>query len=398
MFIHLIISIFAGILVGTFTGLIPGIHINLISATIVSILPFLLLYSSPISLVIFIVSMSVTHVFMDFIPSIYLGAPEESSSLAVLPGHELLLEGKGHEAVTYSVYGCFYAAIFSVIITPLFIIILPKAYPFIQRMMGFILVVGSIFLISKEEKSKIWAVIIFLLSGFLGFITFNINITQPLLPLLSGLFGASTLIYSISQKTKIPEQKLETKKLDKKELLKPLVATTTICPICSFLPGLGSSQAAILSTQFIKPTREQFLFSLGAVNIILMILSFSTLYSINKSRTGSAAMISEIIKISLKDLTVILISCILVSIMLFFIARKISKIFAKNISKINYSKVSIIILIILTTLVFTFSGLMGVIIYSLSLILGMLTIYLDIRKGHLMGCLLIPSIIYYLPF
>ena len=395
--LELIFFLVTGIILGIFTGLFPGIHINLVSAFLISFLSFFLSFSSPIGLIIFIVSMSITHIFLDFIPSIYLGAPEESSSLAILPGHELLLEGKGHEAITYTLYGCLYAIIFSILIAPLFIITLPKIYPFIQRMMGFILIIGSIFLISKESNSKIWAIIIFILSGFLGLSTFNLNISQPLLPLLSGLFGSSTLIYSITQKTRIPPQKIEKIELIKKELIRPAVFTSLISPICSFLPGLGSSQAAILSTEFIKPTKKQFLFSLGAVNVILMCLSFATLYSIEKSRTGSAAAINEILSLGKIDLILILFACLLSGVFSFFIAINISKFFAKRISQVDYSKLSMIILIILTLAVLVFSGLLGFFVYLASTILGLLAIYLEIKKGHLMGCLLIPSILYYLP-
>jgi putative membrane protein len=398
MIIELIIAFLLGILAGAFTGLFPGIHINLVSTFIISSLAFLLTLTSPLSLAVFIVSMSITHIFLDFIPSIYLGAPEESSSLAILPGHELLLEGKGHEAVLYALYGCLYAVIFSILFSPVLIYFLPKIYPFIQRMMGFILILGSIFLISKESNSKLWASIIFILSGFLGLSTFNLNLSQPLLPLLSGLFGSSTLIYSITQKTKIPEQKIENPIIDKRELVKPALLTSLISPICSFLPGLGSSQAAILSTEFIKPTKKQFLFSLGAVNIILMILSFSALYSINKARTGSAAAIQEILTLTKIDLFIISISILLVSILSFFLAKKVSFIFAKNIAKINYTKLSYLILIIISIAVIFFSGFLGFLVFLASTTLGLLAIYAETRKGHLMGCLLIPSILYYLPF
>jgi len=394
--LDLIISLTLGILFGIFTGLFPGIHINLVSAFIISSSAFFLSFSSPLSLVIFIVAMSITHTFLDFIPSIYLGAPEETSSLAVMPGHELLLEGKAHEAVYYTIIGCAYATIFSIILSPLFISVLPKIYPFIQRMMGFILILASIFLISREKNSKIWAFIIFILAGFLGLATFNLELKQPLLPLLSGLFGASTLIYSISQKTKIPQQIVEKITIDKKELIAPAISTSLFSPFCAFLPGLGSSQAAILSSEFFQPSKKQFLFLLGSVNIIIMILSFPTLYILNKARTGSAAAVQDILNLSQKELIIIFIAVLISSIVAFFLSVYISKFFSKNISKINYSKISLIVLIILSLSVIIFSGFLGFLVFIVSTILGLLAIYAEVRKGHLMGCLLIPSILYYL--
>ena len=73
---QLILAILIGILAGTLTGLIPGIHINLVSVIIIGFFHAVSLSPNPLLLVIFIVSMATAHTFLDFIPSIYLGAPD----------------------------------------------------------------------------------------------------------------------------------------------------------------------------------------------------------------------------------------------------------------------------------------------------------------------------------
>src|SRR3989344_7011318 len=106
MILALIAALLLGTIAGTLTGLFPGIHINLISAILVSSLSLPFISSLPIiSLIVFIVSMSITHTFLDFIPSILLGAPEEDSFLSVLPGHQLLKKGRGYEAIILTLYG-----------------------------------------------------------------------------------------------------------------------------------------------------------------------------------------------------------------------------------------------------------------------------------------------------
>jgi putative membrane protein len=266
--------------------------------------------------------------------------------------------------------------------------------------MAWILILGASFLIYYEQNSKLWALIIFILSGFIGISTLNLPLNEPLLPLLSGLFGSSTLIYSISQKTKIPAQKITKINLNKKELVRPVIATSIISPICAFLPGLGSSQAAVLSSQFTgkQTTPNQFLFLVGSVSIIVMILSFPVLYILNKSRTGSAAAINEIINLSKSDLVYILIAVLISALISFYLALKISKLFAKSLPKLNYSLISIIVLIILSSFVLFISGFLGFLVYLVSTLLGLLAIETQIRKSSLMGCLLIPTILYYLPF
>src|SRR3989344_277670 len=112
MILELIIALIIGVLIGTITGLTPGLHINLI-ITFLSLSFFeKIISSNPFPMSIFIVSLSITHIITDFIPSILLGAPEEDSYLSILPGHRMLLEGRGYEAITLCIYGSISSILF----------------------------------------------------------------------------------------------------------------------------------------------------------------------------------------------------------------------------------------------------------------------------------------------
>ncbi len=418
LIIYLIFAILLGILTGTITGLIPGIHINLIAIILLGFSAALLNITTPLILVIFITAMAITHTFVDYIPSIFLGAPDEDSILSVLPGHQLLLKGQAYFAIIFTLYGSLTALLIILLFTPIFIYLLPIIYPYILRIMWIILLLASVYLVLSEGgfkkqdfiknyQKKIWALIIFLLAGFLGIVSLNLNIKEPLLPLLTGLFGASSLIISIKQKTRIPKQKIEPIRkirLRKKSLAKASFASIIASPFTAFLPGLGASQAALIGKEVldIKDQRE-FLFLLGAINTIVMGLSFIALYSIQKTRTGAAVAISKIIpELTLTHLLFIIGTIIISGAIAFFITIFISKLTAKNIHKIHYSKLSLIILIILTLIVFAFSGvsmlskIIGLLIFIISASLGITAILLEIKRMHLMGALLIPTILFYL--
>ncbi len=395
--LNLILPLILGILAGTFTGLIPGIHINLVAVFVLSIA---YISQLPITtLLIFIVTMAITHTFLDFIPAIFLGAPDEDTGLGVLPGHELLLEGNGHHALKLTLLGSTIAIISLGVIIPIFILLIPRIYPFIQRMMAFLLIWIVMFLIYNERSSKMKAIIIFALAGFLGLSTLNLNINQPLLPLLTGLFGTSTIMHSIKSRTVVPEQKIKKFKINKKELIKPTLATILVSPICSLFPGLGSNQAAIIGSEITgKLNREQFLILLGSINTIVMSVSFITLFLFQKSRTGAAFAISQITQLSTTNLTTILITILISATIAIPISLIISKLVAKHIHKINYTKISIAILIFLIIIITYFTGVLGLIILTVSTILGLTCIEFQIRRGFLMGAILIPTIIFYLPF
>ncbi len=405
MLIELILALLIGIGVGTFTGLFPGIHINLVAVMMFGFLDYLLQITSPLSLVVFIVAMSITHTFIDFIPSIFLGAPNEDSFLSILPGHQLLLEGRGYLAVIYTLYGSTTALIIILLFTPFFIYLLPIFYPFIQNIMALVLIILSIYLIASEENILL-STIIFLLAGFLGIASLNLGIKEPLLPLLTGLFGASSLIISIKQKTKIPKQTilpLSEIKLSTLSVIKSVFASIIASPFTAFLPGLGASQAAIIGRQSLQiKDQKEFLFLIGAINTIVMGLSFITFYAIGKMRTGSAVAVAKLMpELDFKALIIILIVIVLSGILSFFLTLVLSKIIARKINDIDYSKISFFILILISIVVIVFSDLtiigkiIGILIFITSTFLGIFTILKGIQRIHLMGCLLIPTILFY---
>ncbi|MFW6282985.1 MAG: tripartite tricarboxylate transporter permease [Minisyncoccales bacterium] len=396
MLIEIALAIFLGILFGTITGLIPGIHINLIGGILTSSALGFFGFFLDIPLVIFISSMAITHTFVDFIPSVFLGCPDTDTELSVLPGHQLLKKGQGHQAVELASYGSLYAIIFLIIILIPSIYLISKTYHYVEQAIPFVLITVS-FIIIFLEKKKISAAWVFLLTGFLGYISLNmIEISQPLLPLLTGLFGSSMLTISIKNKMEVPEQKIsKCKKIPKKN---PLIGAIIAAPICSFLPGIGSGQAAIVGNTISKTDTKGFLVLLGATNTLVMGFSFISLYIINKSRTGAAETINFILSgnLSLNILILILTSITIAGITAFFTTITISKFFSKRITKLNYTKLSLITLTILTAIVLLISDLTGLIIFILATITGIHSISFKVKKANMMGCLLLPTIIFYL--
>jgi putative membrane protein len=405
MLLEIIVALILGIVIGTITGLIPGIHINLVAIFLLSISAALSPFFPPIALVVFIIALSITHIFIDFVPTIFLGAPDEDTALSILPGHEMLINGKGYDAIILSIFGALIGVFLLIPLIPLFIILLPIIYPYIQRIIPIILIIIILVIIffEKGKYKKLLTLLIVIFSGFLGYASLNQNLTDPLLPLLTGLFGSSSLITSINKKQTLPKQEISKLKvilteLKKNSIIKSISASLIASPICSFLPSLGSSQASTIGSYVIgELDRKEFLILIGIVNTLVMSLSFIILFIINKSRTGSAVAISKLIpKISQGELFSIILAIIISGIIAFAISIVIAKYFSRIITKVSYTKLSIAILIFLTIMIMIFSGPLGILIYITSTALGMTCIILGVRRTSLMGCLLIPTIILYL--
>ncbi|MDD5699577.1 MAG: tripartite tricarboxylate transporter permease [Candidatus Nanoarchaeia archaeon] len=401
MLIEIIISLLSGILAGTFTGLFPGIHINLVGTILVSLSAGILASVNPVFLAVFIVSMAIAHTFLDFIPSVFLGCPDTDTSLSVLPGHELLKDGKGCEAVALTAYGGLMA------IFMIFLIAIPAFFGMeplyeilkIPYVMASILIIVSLILIFSDKK-KFYSLLVFALAGILGLIILNMKaLNQPLLPLLSGLFGASSLILSIKNKVRIPSQEISFPKVkdNMKGLRKAFFGTLIASPLCAFLPGLGSGEAAVIGNQISRTDREGFLILIGATNTLVMGLSFISLYLISKSRTGAAAAVNEILgQFSFKFLILFLIIILISGLISFLLTLFLARFFSGKITKINYQKISVITLVILSIIVTSVSGFLGLFALIVSTLAGLYCISLGVKRTTMMACLLLPTIIIYL--
>jgi putative membrane protein len=204
--IGLVLALVAGIVGGIITGLAPGLHSNLVAVFLVALAtnPFFKTFN-PIILATAIVTLAITQTLVDFIPSIYLGAPTEDTILSILPGHALLKEGKAHQAIISATSGGLFGMLVGIILTwPLI-----KLAPFIQshiiNIIPFALIALVIYMIGREDN-LLPALVVTLAAGFLGYVTLNIPIQEPLLPLLTGLFGTSSLIASLKEKAALPKQ------------------------------------------------------------------------------------------------------------------------------------------------------------------------------------------------
>jgi len=377
-----------------FTGLIPGIHINLVGVSIVSLSASLLASINPLYLLIFIVATAITHTFLDFIPSVFLGCPDTDTELSILPGHELLKKGQGYSAIMLTAYGSLAAIFLLLIITWPSIIIISKIQNILPIIIPGLLVLATLFLISTE-KNKSKAIFAFLLTGILGLIILNLEkVDQPLLPLLTGLFGGATILLSIKNKTQIPKQTL---KLTKTKISKPILGALIASPICSFLPGLGSGQAAIIGNSIAQTNKKGFLILLGATNTLVMGFSFISLYAILKTRTGAASAIKEILGTLETNYLILILLVILISgVISFYLTKNLAKFFSHKITKINYTKISLATLLILTLIVVLVSGFWGLLILIISTLTGIYCIKLKVKRTLMMGCLMLQTILWYL--
>jgi len=399
MLLEIIIAIVLGCLMGVITGLTPGLHINLVALVLFSISPVLLGYTNVIAVASFIIAMSITHTFTDFISATYLGAPSDDTAMAVMPAHRLLLEGKGHEAIRLATIGSLLCLILTIIISPLLIFAVPIIFSSLKAYVGWILLAVIIFMILREEThdKKFWAFAVVMLSGILGLAVFNTpNLKDPLLPMLSGLFGVSVLLLSLSQKVVLPLQKTtEMIKVKAKDMVKSLTSGVLSGSLVSIFPGLGPAQAAVISGQFVKRTDTySYLILVGGINTVSMILSLVTLFTIEKARNGSIIVVQQLMpNIDLNVLILFFAVALAAGGIATFLTMYVSRIFSKIMNKVNYSALSIAIIVFVSLMVFYFSGIIGLLILATATSIGIIPNIVDVSRSSSMACLIVPIIL-----
>ena len=71
-------------------------------------------------------------------------------------------------------------------------------------------------------------------------------------------------------------------------------------------------------------------------------------------------------------------------------------VFSKIVERMNYRKVSIVLILFIMGLTFFISGGVGIVVLIVSMFLGFLPLLLKVNRNHLMCSLIIPVIVYFL--
>ncbi|MBI4019862.1 MAG: tripartite tricarboxylate transporter permease [Candidatus Aenigmarchaeota archaeon] len=397
--LELLLFALIGIGLGIFTGLMPGIHVNAVG------LLFLGLGSAinPYNTAVAIMALAISHTIFDFIPSIFLGAPDPETSLSVLPGHRLLLQGRGLEAIHLTITGSVCAALAAALIFPLMLFSIPWFYGLVQGGIHYILllIAGTMILTERGMQQKAAALLVFLLSGTLGYILLNSSLLPQhflLFPIFTGLFGLSSLIISLKTRPAIPKQAAGNIRIPKKLALSGTLKGLFSGVLVGTLPGVGGAEATLVTQQLTRGSRKdrEFLVSLGAINTIVALFSIVALFTISKPRSGAAVYIQQVLpSFGLRELFIMLSVTLLATGLSAIIALKLVKSVAMKLQEIDYARLNLFTILFLAALTAFLTGFLGLLILAVSTAIGITAILMGVKRGNLMGILMLPIIIFY---
>jgi putative membrane protein len=415
----LVFCVSLGFILGVLSGLIPGLHINNFAAIMLAVSPQLMAQGlSPYHMASIILAASISQTFFDVIPAVFVGAPDSDTALAVLPGHSLLLEGRGIEAIRLSALGSSGSIIVALLLVFPMSWIFTSYYEYLMKYVGVLLLAIALLMIKTEIgpqiegqgslvhwKYKALAALLFLTSGFLGIFAFSHEdmLTSPLglepqvlLPLLSGLFGASFLVLSLSSDTEMPEQKETELKLPLSSLAKSILSGSLGGSVVAWIPGVSPSVATIATRLGAPSSPEEFLVSIAGVNTANALFSLVALYAIGRPRSGAAAAIEKLMTLDYWILVQMMAMIVIVAAASYLTVIATACYTAQIISRLNYKMLCTTVLLFLSLMTLGFTGPFGLFIFFLSTVVGLVAPIAGIHKTHAMGVLMLPLIIYYL--
>jgi len=399
-----------GIALGTLSGLIPGIHNNTFSALMLAYLPILSEFFSPEEIAVIIFANAITHTFIDILPSIFIGVPDEDTVLSVLPSHEMVLEGRGFQAVSISALSSVLSFYASLPLFGLFFFFLSSIWRYVSAVTPVFLFFVIVFLVFSE-KSEIYAgrfnvwlrrgysFLVISISGVIGYFAFEHSFFVELragssvfIPLMLGFFAVPVVLTSIQNTSKIPEQNVKIEMPRLKETLYGSFSGALV----SLFPGVSSGIAAAISTSRLKD-REGYISAISAANTSNAILCFSVLFSTGVTRSGAASSFKYAAGYELTHIEVLnlLLIGVIVAAISFLITLTFGVVFSKSLVKIErVSRLSLLILAFVIAYTAFMTGVAGLLILLASSLTGLLTIRLGVRRVACMGSVIVPVLLY----
>ncbi len=387
-----LLDVLFGLLLGLASGVLPGIHTNTVVALLTQS------EMGTVSLLTTIVVLACARVVFELVQAIFLAIPDETTVVSVLPGHRMLMEGKGFYALTLCVFASLLALVLTVVMLPVSFFVFPVAFRIIEPFMFYALLVISVVLLASERGiGKIArAILVFLLAGALGFVVLTFPIVrEPLFPSFSGLFALSSMLIAARGGVSIPKQRDAQVEINARGILFYVFIGVLLGLFADLFPGVSSpAQVAVLASIFLFLDAPKFLVTTSAIAVSHTIYSFVSIWTIGKARTGAAVAVRDLVGGMGSEWIFYIIALAVVgiaaaSVLTLILGRPILKL----ISGADVRKLNLILIFYLLALVFVIEGARGILVAAVATCIGVLPPLLGVRRTHLMGLILVPVII-----
>jgi len=385
-----------GIGLGTCSGLTPGLHANNFALLLASVVPAL--PGPTVALGAAMLAAGVVHTFLDVVPALALGVPDPATAAVTLPGHRLVLDGRGREALRLSALGSGLAVVVALVAAVPVTRAVETVYPTLRRHLPLLLAAVGAFLVATEPtwRRRLAAVATLGVAAGLGWLVLDLDPTGPvaaggvLAPLFAGLFGAPVLVEALSGEG-VPPQADPTVTLDRRTVLGTASAGAGAGALVGYLPGVSAAVGTVLVLPAVpgESGARGFLVASSGANTANTVFALFALLALGTPRTG--VMVAMDRAGTVGSAGVLLGTVCLAAAVGFALVVSVGDVYLRTVGRLDYARVSLATGALLVVVAYLFAGGLGLAIFALAAVVGLLPPVLGVRRVHLMA-VLVPAI------
>ena len=391
-------AIAGGICLGTISGLTPGLHANNFALLLAAVAPSV---PAPPRLVgAAMLAAGVVHTFLDFVPALALGVPDPAMAASALPSHRLVLGGRGREALRLSALGSGLAVVFALPLALPVTLVMLEIYPLLAARLPVVLTAIAAAVIATEptNHARKAALLSFVGSAALGVVTLDVPadgvlpVGSMLAPLFGGLFGAPVLLDAM-RGSGVPNQDVPTVRTTRQSVGGLALLGTVSGAIVGYLPGVSSAIAATLALVSApsKYGARGFVVTTSGVNTSNTLFALCALIAFGNPRTGVLVALDR----SGAPLAwPLLVAAVLIAAAVgFVLVVVVGDWYLRAVRTLDQVRLSVGVLGVLAILSWLFAGPIGVAVFAVSTLVGLIPARLGARRVSLMGVLIGPLIL-----
>ena len=422
-----IIIVLTATIVGTvlscLLAILPGLHVYNVMGALV--LGYYAILNQGITLppevyLPFMAGLIVGWAMLNTIPSVLLGAPDESALFTVLPGQKYLMSGRGYEGSMITGVGSLLGVFFLVcVVAPFAPRYLPVAQSVLRHHMHWILwVIITFMLITEWPKGgntgpagwrkffDAWStlgagLLTFILSGLMGFILLYRSPVstevafQNIMPAFVGLFAVPWCLLNVISGAEVPKQYVSpTLEINGDVMLRSMASGGLGGGFAAYFPVVTGGVGGLLAGHATAQRDERvFIISQGVSKLVYYVGAFMLLFvpGLNITRGGGAWMIKGLfVPRTWYDYYMILGAIAIAGSVSFLLMSPLSRFTIKLIERFNYRYVSALALAIIVAMVALVTGWVGLFIMIVGTGIGLIPVLFGSRRLNCLGVLLLP--------
>ena len=409
----------AGTVLASLVACLPALHIYNVAGLLIILAPRFEGALPGDLLAMFMLGLVIGYAVVNTIPSVFFGAPDESTLFVVLPGQRYLMERRGFEASVLTGVGGLGGLLVILLLAPA----MPRIFPVVRVVVGphlhWILGAIIVFMLMSEwpkgsDRGRTglakfldaWrslgaGILTFLLSGILGMVLLYSNLVpterafQNLMPAFVGLFAIPWVLQNLLSQTQVPVQyAARSVDLSPWLILRGVGAGALGGLFAAFFPvvtgGIGGFLAGHATAQ---RDDRLFIVSQGASKLIYYVGGFLLFFvpGLHLTRGGMAGMLSILYTPHTPATFWLVIAATLIcGALAFGLLLGLSRAALWLVTRLDYRWISAGTLGLLVGMVVAITGWGGLLIAVVATAIGLLPVMWGSRRMNCMGVLLLP--------